>query len=59
MKIALCDDDKKERDRLVSFFIEYSLQTGIASRYSTLKTASIYLTQSRKTTILMLSFSIF
>lgn len=30
MKIALCDDDKKERDRLVSFFIEYSLQTGIA-----------------------------
>lgn len=30
MKVALCDDDNKERDRLVSFFIEYSLQTGIA-----------------------------
>jgi DNA-binding LytR/AlgR family response regulator len=30
MKIAICDDDKKERDRLVSFFHAYSLQTGIS-----------------------------
>jgi len=30
MKIAICDDDKKERERLVSFFHAYSLQTGIS-----------------------------
>lgn len=30
MKVAICDDDKKERGRLASFFHAYSLQTGIS-----------------------------